>query len=93
MNSERSSESKGAAAKTKRQQNLLSNSGYCCLGNFEVRRNKFHYYVRGRGLAMASGVDLERLPYWGKGPEEDITKLPQGIEARVTREGRVFFVK
>ena len=72
---------------------MLSNSGLLLPWLFEVRINKFHYYVSGRGLAMASPVEFERLPYWGKGPEEDITKLPQGVEARVTKEGRVFFVK
>lgn len=36
---------------------------------------------------------LESLPYWGHGPGEDITSLPEGWEARVTPEGRVFFIK
>ena len=36
---------------------------------------------------------LESLPFWGRGPEEDITRLPSGWDARVTPEGRVFFVK
>jgi hypothetical protein len=35
---------------------------------------------------------LETLPYWGKGTDEDITSLPPGWEARVTSDGRVFFV-
>ena len=36
---------------------------------------------------------LESLPYWGSGKDEDITRLSPGWEARVTPEGRVFFVK
>ena len=38
-------------------------------------------------------VPLESLPYWGRGKDEDITRLSPGWEARVTPEGRVFFVK
>lgn len=38
-------------------------------------------------------VPLETLPYWGRGKDEDVTRLAAGWEARVTPEGRVFFVK
>lgn len=36
---------------------------------------------------------VETLPYWGRGPGEDVTRLPQGWEGRVTPEGRVFFIE
>ena len=36
---------------------------------------------------------VESLPHWGRGRGEDITRLPQGWEGRITSEGRVFFVE
>ena len=48
---------------------------------------------RGPGSPKATPVPLETLPYWGRGKDEDITRLTAGWEARVTPEGRVFFVK
>ncbi len=40
-----------------------------------------------------STAPIESLPYWGRGPGEDITRLPSGWEARITPEGRMFFVE
>lgn len=44
---------------------------------------------------MADVLPLTNLAYWGRtNPDvEDITRLPTDWEARVTEEGRMFFLK